>query len=157
MWGTLTLTINEWWTRLKNWTMASIVGAKQETVESFLETEQFRDIAQDMDDHLQEFGRFPQILRNKDVNNGRPNDRPDQAVFIPNFPGWVDYEIHEQEATEGLLWKLFIYVKDGPNNWVWEGDRRVRADDWIDPTWTLEDERFPPLPESSGEKTRANN
>jgi len=119
-------TIAEWWTRLKNWTVASTVGAKRETVESFLETTQARDIAQAWDDYILTYHRFPQILRGGE----RPQDRPDQEGFNHNFPGWVDFEVNEWEGPEGIGWNVKVFVTEKGKDWVLTLERP-----WTDPKW----------------------
>ena len=120
-------TIAEWWTRLKNWAIASTVGSKRETVESYLETAQAQALAQQWADYLAAGNRrYPQILR----GGGKPSDRPDELSFIPNVPGWLDYEVHAWEGPAGTGWKLYVYVTEQGKDWKLEIEYPWDAPEW---------------------------
>ena len=114
--------IAEWWTLLKAYTDASIVGPQREAVEAYLETVQFRNLVQVWEAHQKApgRGRYPQLLRSGEI----PGDRPDQQGKAHQLPAWIDCQLDEWENRDGFGWTLTIFVTEATREWQIKITRR---------------------------------
>lgn len=103
-------TIQKWWEAVRKYTKASTLGIKQEEVESYLETKEFRDAVKTWDKHLEVHkGAYPQILRG--LLHKFPKDRDNQKGNVTKLAGWLDYELHNWGSKKEKGWTLCIYAK----------------------------------------------